>query len=136
MRASSAEKQRPFSALVQTLVAEVTLLIRQELQLAAAESRPKLARTGAGLGLLVAAAVFAFGALGTLTAAAIVALAMLVPLWLAALIVTFAYVLACAGAALRGIAVLKTGGSFVPAQTLQTIKEDVLAVRAGLEQAR
>ena len=133
---SSSEKHRPFGELVQTVIAEIKLLIRQEIRLASAESKPKLARAAAGIGLLLAAAIFALGAFGALTATLIVALSLLVPLWLAALIVTVGYALVCAAAALQGVASLKKAGSLVPTQTLQTIKEDVLAVRAGVEQAR
>jgi hypothetical protein len=74
---------------------------------------------------LIVAAVFGLGAFGALTAALIIALALIVPPWLAALIVTLGYVLVCAVAARQGIAAVKSAGSLVPAQTLQTLKEDV-----------
>jgi hypothetical protein len=125
VHASSTGKQRPIGELVQSIIAEATLLIRQEMRLALAESKPKLARAGAGAGLLIVAAVFGLGAFGALTAALIIALALIVPPWLAALIVTLGYVLVCAVAARQGIAAVKSAGSLVPAQTLQTLKEDV-----------
>jgi Putative Actinobacterial Holin-X, holin superfamily III len=128
VHASSTEKQRPIGELVQSIIAEATLLIRQELRLAAAESKPKLARAGAGAGLLIVAAVFGFGAFGALTAALIISLALVVAPWLAALIVTLGYVLVCAVSARQGLATLKNAGSLVPTQTLQTIKEDAVAL--------
>jgi hypothetical protein len=136
MHASSADKQRPIGELIRTIFAETMLLIRQELRLAAAESKPKLARAGIGAGLLIVSAFFAFGAFGVLTATLVIALALLLPLWLAALIVTMVYVAVCAAAALQGVAALKQAGSLVPTQTLQTLKEDVVVLRAGVEHAR
>jgi hypothetical protein len=136
MQANSADTKRPFGEVVRGVVADVMLLVRQELHLAAAESKPKLARVGLGVGLLLGAAILAVCGLGALVATAIVALALVVPLWLAALIVTIVLLGACAVVALRGLATLKKTGSLVPTLTLQTIKEDVLAMRAGVEHAR
>ena len=136
MHSSSSERQRPIGELIRTIIAEAMLLIRQELRLAAAESKPKLARAGMGLGLVFVAALFALGTFGALTATLIIALALVVPGWLAALIVTLGYALICAAAALQGIAAVKKAGSLVPTQTLQTLKEDVLVIRAGVEHAR
>ena len=136
MHASSSDKQRSIGELVRTIVAEASLLIRQELRLAAAESKPKLAKAGRGAGFLIAALLFALGTFGALTATLIVALALLVPPWLAALIVTLSYAIVCAVAARQGIAALKKAGSLVPTQTLQTLKEDVVVLRAGVEHVR
>ena len=74
--------------------------------------------------------------MGALTATFILALALLVPAWLAALIVTAVYMVACACATVAGVAALKKAGTLVPTQTLQTLQEDVVAVRAGVAQAR
>jgi membrane protein implicated in regulation of membrane protease activity len=78
----------------------------------------------------------ALGAFGALTATFIVALALMLPLWASALIVTLVYAVIAAVAAQRGLASQKKVQAPVPEQTIETLQEDVDAVRAGVQRGR
>ena len=77
----------PTGELVNRLAAQVSELVRGELELARTELTAKGKRVGAGAGLAGAGGVVALYGLGALIAAAIAALALVWPVWLAALVV-------------------------------------------------
>jgi hypothetical protein len=122
--------------LLQRLANETTMLVRQELQLAQAEIAQKFRRGGSSAGLLGAAALLVLGAFGTLTTTFIGALALALPLWAAALIVTAVYGVIASIAAQRGLTALKKIGTPVPQQTIETLRDDAEAVRAGVQRGR
>jgi hypothetical protein len=125
----------PLPELLRQLSTDVATLVRQEMQLARAELVQKgkiVAASGVGFGV---AALLGLGAFGALTATIIALFALWLPLWAAALIVTLLYAAGAAIGALSGKKALADFGAPVP-QTVDSIKEDVDAVRAGVRRAR
>ncbi|WAB84584.1 phage holin family protein [Microcella daejeonensis] len=104
-------------------------LVRAEIQAAKDEIAGKLKAAGIGAGLLVGAGLFALFALIVLLFAAVLGLATVMPAWAAALIVGGALLLIAVLVALIGIAALKRGVPPMPTDTMDSVKEDVRAVR-------
>jgi len=128
--------ERPLPELLKQLASDTATLVRQEIELARAELSAKARDAGQSAGMFGAAAIFALGAFGALTACAIAAIALVVPLWAAALIVAIVYGIVAAVAAVRGRDAIKKVSSPVPEQTVETVREDVDAVRAGVRRGR
>ena len=80
-------RARSTGDLVKTLSRQVSLLVRQEIQLAKTELKEKAADAGVGAAALAGAAVAGLLALGALTAFLILALDGAMPAWAAALLV-------------------------------------------------
>jgi uncharacterized membrane protein YqjE len=135
-RPEPAHADRSIPELLRQLASDTTQLVRQEIQLAQAEIGQKVRTAGRSLPLLALSAVLAAGAFATLTATLILALAVVMPAWAAALIVTAVYAIVAAVTAKIGIDALKKAGAPVPEQTIETIREDVEAVRAGVQRGR
>jgi cbb3-type cytochrome oxidase subunit 3 len=129
-------RERPLGEVATELTRDVSLLVRQEIELAKAEMTEKGRTAAPGLGMIGGAGVVALCAAGALTAFVILVLALFLPEWLAALIV---------GVVLAGIAYLlvKQGkdrvadaGKPVPEQTIDTVKEDVEWAKTRASSAR
>ncbi len=136
MRNAPAEADLSIAELLQKLAAETSLLIRQEVMLARSEvlgTLNRATRPAADFGI---AALFAIGAFAALTTLFIAALSLTLPVWAAALIVTVIYGAVAAFAAMRGRSALAKVGNPVPQQTVQTLKDDITEVRAGVERGR
>jgi Putative Actinobacterial Holin-X, holin superfamily III len=118
-------RQLPMGELVKQLGEEVSILVRQELELARAEMTAKARQAGIGLGELSSGGIAALFALGALTACIIAALALTMPVWAAALIVAAVYAVIAAVLLLVGRQQLGRAAPPVPERTQQTIKEDV-----------
>jgi uncharacterized membrane protein YqjE len=116
---------RSTGELVKDLSSQVSLLARQEIELAKAEMAEKGRRAGLGLGLVAAAGVSALLALGTLTACVVLALDGAMPAWLAALIVALAWSVVAAVLASVGKQKMEQAGTPVPEQTVESVKEDI-----------
>jgi len=119
------QRQHSIGELVKDLSRETSTLVRQEVELAKAEVTETAREYAMGSGLIAVAAVLAFFAFGALTAAAIAALALIFEPWLAALIVAGAYLLVGGIMGAVGYNRLKRGGTPVPDETVETIREDV-----------
>ena len=122
------------SELLRSLIADVTLIARREVELATIELKIKASEIGGAVALLGAGAVVGFLALGTLVAAVVLALAIVLPAWAAASIVG---VLLLAGAAVLGFAGrarLRTAGPLAPTQTIGMVQEDIAWMRSETEQ--
>jgi cbb3-type cytochrome oxidase subunit 3 len=129
-------RERPLGEVAKELTRDVSLLVRQEMELAKAEMAEKGRTAAPGLGMIGGAGVVALCAAGALTAFVILVLAIFLPEWLAALLV---------GVVLAGIAYLlvKQGkervaeaGKPVPEQTIETVKEDVEWAKTRASSAR
>jgi len=118
-------REQPVSELLKRLAHEMTILVRQELDLAKAEMREKAGKAGAGVGMWGGAGVAGLLALGSLTAFLILALDGAMPNWLAALIVSLVYAAIAGLLYLRGKRRVEEAGSPIPEQTVETVKEDV-----------
>jgi len=139
-------RDKPIGELVGQLSTEISTLVRQEIELAAAMVRGEVERArtslredveiakselsekaghaGRGAGLFGAAAVAAVLALGTLTAFAVLALDGAMDNWLAALIIGLVWAAAAALFAMRGRDEVRKVGSPVPQRALAELKQD------------
>ena len=120
---------RSTGELVKDLSNQVSLLARQEIELAKVEMAEKGRRAGLGLGLVAAAGVSALLALGTLTACVVLALDGAMPAWLAALIVALTWSVVAAVLASVGKQKMEQAGTPVPEQTVESVKEDIKWLR-------
>ncbi|HET6712866.1 MAG TPA: phage holin family protein [Actinomycetota bacterium] len=133
---ANGRRDASITALLGSLVADVSLLARSEAELAKIELKEKASKAGMGLGLIAGAAAFAFYALGALIAAAVLALAIVLPAWAAALIAGGVLVAVAATLAQIGRRRLREGMPFVPARTLATAEEDISWIRSKIEALR
>jgi MFS family permease len=115
--------------LVQRLSAQLSELVRRELDLARTELATKGKRAGAGAGLAGAGGVVALFGVGALIASAIAGLATVVPVWLSALIVGVVLLLVAGVLALVGRSRLREATPPVPEQAVRGVQDDVAAVK-------
>jgi hypothetical protein len=119
--------------LVKAMSADLSRLVRNEMQLAQTELSAKAKTAGVGVGAFGAAGVLALYGLGVLLAAAVLGLALVLPAWLAALIVGVV-VLAIAGiAALIGKKKVEEAAPAVPERTVASVKEDVAEIKESIQ---
>ena len=118
-------RERPLAEVARDLSRDVSLLVRQELELAKAELTEKGRTMAPGLGMIGGAGVVGLMAAGALTAFLILVLSVFLPEWASALIV--AAVLAAVAYLLlkRGKERVEEAGAPIPKQTIETVKEDV-----------
>lgn len=121
--------ERSLFGLIRQLPGLLVTLLKAELAQAKAELSAKLKNAGIGIGLFVAAALFGFFALAVLIAAAVLGIAVALPAWLSALIVGVALLILAGLLALIGAKSLKKGMPPVPTKTVQSVKEDVEAIK-------
>ena len=120
--------------LVRNMSADLSRLVRNEMQLAQTEITEKLKHAGAGVGAFGGAGVLALYGVGVLIAAAVLGLALVLPAWLAALIVGVV-VLAIAGiAALVGKKQLSQAAPAVPERAVASVKTDVAEIKESIKQ--
>lgn len=132
MTQESVRPSKSTAELVKDLSESVSRLVRDEMQLAAAEMRAKGKRMGAGAGLFGAAGVFAWFGGGVLVAAGVLALALVMAAWLAAVIVGVALFLIAGIAALAGRSQLRNATPPIPEQAVRGLKQDAETVKEGM----
>ena len=129
-------RERPLGEVARDLTRDLSLLVRQEVELAKSEMAKKGRVAAPGLGMIGGAGVVGLMAAGALTAFLILALSLFLPEWAAALIV---------GAALAAVAyvLVRQGkervaavGNPLPEQTIETVKEDVEWAKTRATSAR
>lgn len=106
----------------------VTTLIRDEIDALKTELVTKLKNAGIGIGFFAGAAVLAYFAGLALLATVILLIALLLPYWLSALIVGVVLLIGAGILALIGLRRIKRGPA-VPADTIESVKTDVKAVK-------
>jgi hypothetical protein len=130
-------QERGVAELFGQLSQDMTMLVRQEVQLARAEMSEKLSRLTANLVSVIAGGFVAYVGALALVAALILALNDLASIspWVSALIV--GAVLAIAGYAMlrRGLGKLKRV-DLAPRRTVENIKDDVQAIRNDVQWAK
>ncbi|HLM92933.1 MAG TPA: phage holin family protein [Gaiellaceae bacterium] len=129
-------RERPIGEVAKSLTSDLSLLLRQEIDLAKAEMAEKGRRAAPGLGMFGGAGIVALCAAGALTAFLILVLSTFLPDWAAALVVgavlaTVAYVLIQ-----QGKERVADVGPPVPEQTIETVKEDVEWAKTRASSAR
>lgn len=123
----SAPKRSLFK-LIGDLPTLVVDLFRAEIESLKQELTDKLKNAGIGVGLIAAAATFAFFALLVLLAAAVLGLATVLPAWAAALIVGGVILIIAVILLLVGVATLKKGVPPMPTTTIDSVKRDVSVI--------
>ena len=129
-------RDRPLGEVAGELTRDLSLLVRQELELAKAEMKEKGRVAAPGLGMIGGAGAAGLLAAGALTAFLILALSIFLPDWSAAVIVgallaVVAYVLVK-----QGKERVQKAGSPMPEQTIETVKEDVEWAKTRATSAR
>jgi len=129
-------RERPIGEVAKELTSDLSLLVRQEIELAKAEMAEKGRTAAPGLGMFGGAGIVALCSAGAITAFLVLVFSLFLPDWAAALIV---------GAVLAAIAyvLVKQGkervadaGKPVPEQTIETVKEDVEWAKTRASSAR
>jgi len=129
-------RDRPLAEVAKNLTSDVSLLVRQEFELAKAEMAQKGRTAAPGIGMLGGAGIVALCAAGALTACAVLVFSIFLPEWAAALIVG-AVLAAVAGALVRqGKERVADAGKPIPEQTIETVKEDVEWTKTRASSAR
>ncbi len=131
-----ARRRAPISELVRSLVADVTLLLRRDAELARIEMKGKASKAGAAGGLFAAGAALAWFALAAFVAAAVLGLANVLPAWAAALIVGVVLLGVAAVLALVGRSILRRVGPLAPTQAIDTTREDIAWIRRRTDELR
>ena len=129
-------RDRPLGEVAGELTRDLSLLVRQEMELAKAEMTIKAKRLGIGAGAFGGAALVAVFALGALTATIILALATAVAPWVAALIVTAIYAAIAGVLALAGRKEVELGTPPVPERAIDTTKEDLEHIKQRAKEDR
>jgi hypothetical protein len=129
-------RERPMGEVAKSLTSDLSLLLRQEIDLAKAEMAEKGRTAAPGLGMFGGAGIVALCAAGALTAFLVLALSVVLPEWAAALIV--GAVLAAVAFVLvqQGKDRVADAGTPVPEQTIETMKEDVEWAKTRASSAR
>ncbi len=129
-------RDRPLGEVAKNLTSDVSLLVRQEIELAKAEMAQKARTAAPGIGMFGGAGIVALCAAGALTAFAVLVFSIFLPEWAAALIV--GAVLAALAAVLvrQGKERVADAGKPIPEQTIETVKEDVEWTKTRASSAR
>jgi len=118
-------RERPIGEVAKNLTSDLSLLLRQEIELAKAEMAQKARTALPGLGLFGGAGVVALCAAGALTAFLVLVFSLFLPDWAAALIVGVAMAAVAFVLIRQGKERIADAGKPVPEQTIETVKEDV-----------
>ena len=115
--------------LVKMMSEQVSVLIRDEMELARLEMTSKGKQAALGAGMFGASGVVAVYGVGCLLACAIIAISGVVAAWLAALIVGAALLAAAGGAALLGRRRMQKAAPPVPEQAVADVKADIEEIK-------
>ena len=118
------------------LARQMTALVHHEIELAKAEMTEKGRRAGFGAGMFGAAGVLAAFGLGCVTACFVAALQLGVSVWLAALIVGLVYLAVAGVLALMGRRQIARATPPVPAEAVESTKEDVQWLKTQAKSAK
>jgi cbb3-type cytochrome oxidase subunit 3 len=129
-------RERPLGEVAQDLTRDLSLLVRQEVELAKAEMAKKGRVAAPGLGMIGGAGLVGLMAAGAFTAFLILALSIVLDEWLSALILGVALAGAAYVLAKQGKERVEEAGSPLPEQTIETVKEDVEWAKTRATSAR
>jgi VIT1/CCC1 family predicted Fe2+/Mn2+ transporter len=129
-------RERPIGSVAKDLTSDLSLLVRQEIELAKAEMAEKGRTAAPGLGMFGGAGVVALCAAGAITAFLVLVLSLFLPDWSAALIVGLVLAAVAYVLVRQGKARLADAGKPVPEQTIETVKEDVEWAKTRASSAR
>jgi putative superfamily III holin-X len=127
---------RPIGEIASQLTRDVSLLVRQEVELAKAEMREKGRIALPGIGMIGGAGVVALCAAGALTAFLVLLFDLFLDGWLAALVVGVLLGAAAAALAYAGKERVAEAGPPVPEDTIENVKEDAEWVKTRAQSGR
>ncbi|MBF6167220.1 phage holin family protein [Streptomyces gardneri] len=120
---------RSVAELVEDATAQLSRLIRDELQLARVEMRQKGKQFGRGAGLAGVAALLGLYGGAALVAAAVLGLTELLPGWASALIVAGALLVVAAILGLSGKKSVETATPPIPQEAVEGVREDIEVIK-------
>jgi Putative Actinobacterial Holin-X, holin superfamily III len=129
-------RERPLGEVAKDLTSDVSLLVRQEIELAKAEMAEKGRTAAPGLGMLGGAGIVALCAAGALTATLVLLFSLFLPDWTAALVVGAALAAVAYVLVQQGKKRVAEAGSPLPEQTIETVKEDMEWAKTRASSAR
>jgi hypothetical protein len=129
-------RDRPLSQVASELTRDLSLLVRQEMELAKAEMAQKGRVAAPGLGMIGGGGVTGLMAAGALTAFLILVLSIFLPEWSSALIVGAVLAAVTYVLVKQGKERVEKAGSPVPEQTIETVKEDLEWAKTRATSAR
>jgi hypothetical protein len=129
-------RDRPLAEVAKNLTSDVSLLVRQEIELAKAEMAQKARTAAPGIGMFGGAGIVALCAAGALTAFAVLVFSIFLPEWAAALIVGAVLVAVAVVLVRQGKERVADAGKPIPEQTIETVKEDVEWTKTRASSAR
>ena len=129
-------RDRPLGEVAGDLTRDLSLLVRQEMELAKAEMKEKGRVAAPGLGMIGGAGVTGLMAAGALTAFLVLTLSIFLPEWSSALIVGAVLAAVTYVLVKQGKERVEKAGSPVPEQTIETVKEDVEWAKTRATSAR
>jgi len=132
----SDQRERPIAEVAKDLTSDLSLLVRQEIELAKAEMAEKGRTAAPGLGMFGGAGVFGLCAAGALTGCLVLLLSLFLADWAAALIVGVVLAAVAFVLARQGKERVADAGKPVPEQTIETVKEDVEWAKTRASSAR
>ena len=132
----SDQRERPIAEIAKDLTSDLSLLVRQEIELAKAEMAEKGRTAAPGLGMFGGAGVFGLCAAGALTGCLVLLFSLFLADWAAALIVGVVLAAVAFVLARQGKERVADAGKPVPEQTIETVKEDVEWAKTRASSAR
>jgi len=129
-------RTRPLGEVAKELTSDLSLLVRQEIQLARAELTRQGKAMAPGAGMFGGAAVVGLCAAGPLTAFLVLVFSLFLDAWLAALVVTVLLVVAAYVLVRVGRQVLARAAHAPLEETIETVKEDVQWAKTRASSAR
>ena len=129
-------RERPIGEVAKNLTSDLSLLLRQEIELAKAELAQKARTAAPGLGMFGGAGVVALCAAGALTAFLVLVFSLFLPDWAAAVTVGVAMAAVALVLIRQGKERIADAGKPVPEQTIETVKEDVEWAKTRASSAR
>ena len=129
-------RERPIGEVAKSLTSDLSLLLRQEIDLAKAEMAEKGRTAVPGLGMFGGAGIVGLCAAGALTAFLILVLSTFLPDWAAALLVGAVLAAVTYVLVQQGKERVADAGAPVPEQTIETVKEDVEWAKTRASSAR
>jgi len=130
-------RERPLGEVAKELTSDLSLLVRQEIQLARAELTQQARSAVPAVAMFAGAAVAALCALGAVTAFLVLLFSLFLDSWLAALVVTLLLAAVAGVLALQGKKILARATQKPPLEeTIETVKEDVQWVKTRASSAR
>ena len=132
----SEQRERPIADVAKDLTSDLSLLVRQEIELAKAEMAEKGRTAAPGLGMFGGAGVIGLCAAGALTAFLILLFSLFLADWAAALIVGALLAAVAFVLARQGKERVADAGKPIPGKTIETVKEDVEWAKTRASSAR